>query len=289
MSNRQLLEHAVTTLLDQQARELAADVCWQSFSSPVPDHYPVVRQGSGRLVLMLHGFDSCHLEFRRIAPLLRNNYSLVIPDLYGFGFCPRHSAAPPEPETVMSHLAALMDSLPHDQPIGVIGASMGGSVAMELARRHPNRIDRLLLLSPAGLDGKPMPVPPLLDQLGVWFLGRPGVRRYLCRQAFANPDASVGPAELEIASLPLQVPGWGPSLGAFARSGGFAGCGAPLPSQPLKVLWGNQDRILRAPQKRAAQDLLGSSLETVDQCGHLPHLDQAELVAQWWRALETSR
>ena len=157
---------------------------------------------------------------------------------------------------------------------------------MELARRHPERINRLLLLSPAGLDGKPMPVPPLLDQLGVWFLGRPGVRRGLCRQAFADPDSSVGDPEIEIASLQLKVPGWAQSLATFARSGGFAGCGSPLPPQQLHVLWGQQDRILRAPLKKAAVALLGPRLEEVDQCGHLPHLDQPDLVAERWRSMD---
>ena len=56
------------------------------------------------------------------------------------------------------------------EPIGVIGASMGGAIAMELARRHSTKINRLLLLSPAGLTGRLMPVPRPLDQLGVWFL-----------------------------------------------------------------------------------------------------------------------
>ena len=288
MNNRQLLEHAATSLLDPQACALAAAVDWIELAAPVQDHYPVVRIGSGPLVLMLHGFDSCHLEFRRLVPLLQADHSLVIPDLYGFGFCPRHGEQPVNPEMVLHHLAALLDALPSDQPLGVIGASMGGSVAMELARRYPDRINKLLLLSPAGLDGKPMPVPPLLDQLGVWFLGRPGVRKGLCRQAFANPDQSVGAPELEIASLPLQVPGWAQALATFARSGGFAGCGDPLPPHPLHVLWGKQDRILRKPQQQAAQDLLGSRLEMVDQCGHLPHLDQAELAAQRWRAMEVT-
>lgn len=286
MNNRQLLEHAATSLLDPQARSLAASVQWMELTAPVADHYPVVRQGSGPLVLMLHGFDSSHLEFRRLAPLLNTDHSLVIPDLYGFGFCPRHDQPMAGPELVLQHLAELLAQLPGNQPVGVIGASMGGAVAMELARRHPNRIQKLLLLSPAGLDGKPMPVPPVLDQLGVWFLGRPGVRKGLCRQAFADPDASVGDPELQIASLQLQVPGWAPSLAAFARSGGFAGCGSPLPPQSLHVLWGRQDRILRQPQKQAAQQLLGSRLEEVDGCGHLPHLDQAELVAARWRAME---
>jgi len=286
LNHRELLEAAGPTLLDPQARQLHQGLQWCELDAPTHDHYPVVQCGDGPLVLLLHGFDSSHLEFRRLAPLLQPTHRLVIPDLYGFGFCPRHAGAAVGPEAILAHLAALLKALPTDQPIGVIGASMGGAVAMELARRHPERISRLLLLSPAGLDGKPMPLPPLLDQLGVWFLGRPGVRRGLCRQAFADPDNSVGDPEIEIASLQLKVPGWAQSLATFARSGGFAGCGSPLPQQPLHVLWGQQDRILRAPQKKAAVALLGPRLEEVDQCGHLPHLDQPDLVAERWRSME---
>jgi pimeloyl-ACP methyl ester carboxylesterase len=127
-----------------------------------------------------------------------------------------------------------------------------------------------------------MPLPPLLDGLGVRFLALPAVRRSLCRSAFADPEAGVGPPELEIASLHLQTPGWADSLRRFARSGGFAGCGPPLPPQPLEVLWGANDRILRAPQKRAALALLGERVRELEACGHLPHIDQPETVAEVW-------
>ena len=157
---------------------------------------------------------------------------------------------------------------------------MGGSVAVELARRHPQRVGSLLLLAPAGLTGRPMPVPPLLDRFGAWFLGRPGVRQGLCRQAFADPDADVGAPEEQIASLHLQCPGWAEALAAFARSGGFAGCGDPLPSQSLHVIWGDNDRILRAPQKQALQAMLDQPVETFSSCGHLPHIDQPHKVAE---------
>ena len=55
-----------------------------------------------------------------------------------------------------------------------------------------------------------------------------------------------------------------------------------MPAAPIQVLWGAQDRILRAPQKRAAEALLGEPLQLVEGCGHLPHLDQPELVASTW-------
>ena len=104
------------------------------------------------------------------------------------------------------------------------------------------------------------------------------------RSAFANPDRDVGEPELEIASLHLRTPGWAFALGRFARSGGFAGSGDPLPDQPLRVLWGAEDRILRPPQKRAAEALLGERLRELPGCGHLPHVDQPEAVAAVWSA-----
>ena len=280
--------------MDPQARALADAVQWLDLPGlGSEDPFPVAVLGKGRPLLLLHGFDSSFLEFRRIAPLLAPHVQLVIPDLFGFGFTPRPGGVAYGPEAVLSHLDALLsrmatdqtfsdqtiaDQTVADQTVAVVGASMGGAVAVELARRHPAGIGSLLLLAPAGLTGRPMPLPPLLDRLGVWFLSRPGVRRGLCKQAFADPAASVGPPEEQIASLHLQVPGWADALAAFARSGGFAGCGSPLPSQPLHVIWGAEDRILRPPLKQAVLDLLERPVETFEACGHLPHLDHPQRV-----------
>ncbi len=209
--------------------------------------------------MLLHGFDSSFLEYRRLAPLLCSRFQLFIPDLFGFGFSPRPRTAHYGREPVLLHLER---------------------VAVEIARRQPDRINSLLLLAPAGLTGRPMPVPPLLDRLGAWFLSRPGVRRGLCRQAFADPDRDVGPAEEQIASLHLQCPGWSDALAAFARSGGFSGSGQPFPQQPMHVLWGNNDRILRAGQKQALSALLEHPVEGLDACGHLPHIDRPQDVSE---------
>ncbi len=285
-TGRDLVSAAADSLLDPQGRALAAQVQWWELPGH-PERWPVAVLGEGPPLLLLHGFDSSFLEFRRLAPLLAVSHRLLIPDLHGFGFCPRPAERDYTPEAVLRHLEALLEAFDRQAPaggqtLGLIGASMGGAVAVALARHHPGRFERLLLLAPAGLTGRPMPLPPLLDGLGVRFLALPSVRGGLCRSAFANPDLDVGPAELEIASLHLRAPGWAEALRRFARSGGFAGCGAPLPPQPLAVLWGADDRILRAPQKRAAQALLGSRITELATCGHLPHIDQPERVASAW-------
>ncbi len=295
-----LLNGLIPSLLDPQAKDLAKQVEWWKISglnpnpnakvfpkeypelSKLSDNYPVAIAGKGSPLLLLHGFDSCFLEFRRLVPLLESHHKLVIPDLFGFGFCPRHKDAKYGPKLIIKHLGKILDNLECNTPIGLIGASMGGAIAMELARLHPEKINRILLLSPAGLTGKKMPIPRPLDKIGVWFLSRPEVRKSLCRQAFSKPNESVGEPEKQIASIHLEVPGWNSSLATFARSGGIAGFGDPIPPQPLHAIWGANDRIIQGRQKIDALKLLGSCSEEINDCGHLPHLDQPEVVAQRW-------
>ncbi|MFM7455635.1 MAG: alpha/beta fold hydrolase [Vulcanococcus sp.] len=285
-SGRALVERAARTLLDPLGQRLAASVQWWELP-PLPEQWPVAVLGQGPPLLLLHGFDSSYLEFRRLAPLLAERQQLFIPDLHGFGFCPRPVGGTYSPEAVLEHLERVLEAVLQRSGaarVGLIGASMGGAAAMELARRCPQRVERLLLLAPAGLSGQPMPVPPLLDQLGARFLGLPAIRRGLCRSAFAQPDRDVGPAELEIASLHLACPNWAGALARFARSGGFAGSGSPLPPQPIQVIWGREDRILSRPQKQAVQSLLGERITELEGCGHLPHIDQPATVARVWHA-----
>ena len=62
--------------------------------------------------------------------------------------------------------------------------------------------------------------------------------------------------------------------------------GIPCPPNHC-TRWGDNDRILRAPQKQALQALLDQPVETFPSCGHLPHIDQPRKVAERCQALLT--
>ena len=162
LDGRALVTRAATGLLDPLGRSLAAAVQWWDLPG-LEGQWPVAVVGEGPPLLLLHGFDSSFLEFRRLVPHLAPHHQLLIPDLYGFGFSPRPAGGNYAPSGVLHHLQGLLARLEERSPgpVGLIGASMGGSVAVELARRQPTRIQRLLLLAPAGLDGRPRPLPPL--------------------------------------------------------------------------------------------------------------------------------
>jgi len=276
-------------IIDTQASKLFEDLRWiqlEDISPNKSDLFPTVLTGKGEKILLIHGFDSCFLEYRRLVPFLEMNNKLIIPDLYGFGFCPRSSGNKYGFKYLIKHLNSILKYFSKNQPIGVIGASMGGALALELARQNPKTINKLLLLSPAGLIGKNPKIPWPFNHLGAFFLSQPFVRKALCRQAFAKPTNSVGPAEEQIASIHLKVPGWQSSLADFAAGGGVSDCGLPKPIQPLKIILGKYDRIIPKNEKEETQRIYNSKIEIATNSGHLPHLEEPKLVAEAWEKLK---
>jgi len=161
---------------------------------------------------------------------------------------------------------------------------MGTRVAIDLARRLPDRIERLLLLGPVGLSEPPVeqPGPPLLEALSLWLLGLHWVRRWLRRFMHANPKQTCTAGELEICSVHLATPGWRQSLRSFGRSGGFGSCQLPLPSLPILAILGKDDQLVRSRQRQLVGNLLGPNLIALDACGHLPQWEHPEQVASIW-------
>ena len=285
------IEEIKDHIIDNQAIRLFEDLKWiklRDISLNESDLFPTVLTGKGEKVILIHGFDSCFLEYRRITPLLKKSNKLIIPDLYGFGFCPRSIGNKYGFKYLMKHLNSVLDYFSNNEQIGVIGASMGGALALELARQNPTKIDKLLLLSPAGLAGQNPKIPWPFNHLGAFFLSQAFVRRGLCRQAFADPKNNVGPAEEQIASIHLKVPGWQASLADFAAEGGVSACGLPKPPQPLKIILGKYDRIIPSQEKKEIKNSYNPNIEIASNSGHLPHLEEPELVAEAWEKLKQS-
>ena len=285
LSPKVQLNQIRNTILDPLGKKLTNYVNWiylDGISETKSDLYPVTIIGEGPPVLLLHGFDSCFLEFRRLVPFLKNDYKLIIPDMFGFGFCPRPIGSEYGLNKILIHLDSLINQLSIDSEYGVIGASMGGGIALEFARKNTSKVNRLQLLSPAGLTGNPKPIYRPFDTLGVCILKQSFIRKKLCRQAFSDPDKNVGVQEEQIASIHLQVPGWGYSLSAFARSGGVASCAKPSLNKPISVIWGEQDKILTKDLREESIKSLNCKHEKVNNCGHLPHLESPEYVAKCW-------
>ena len=266
------------TIIDPLGKNIAEDLHWLQLERKWGlSKFPVVIGGEGPPLLCLHGFDSSFLEFRRIYPSLKNKFKLIIPDLLGFGFSPRISNINYNSENIVTNLTDIIYKLKITQKINIVGASMGGSVAFSLTKKIKKDIDKMILLSPAGLFAKPKKIPMPFNQMGAAFLGLPIVRKNLCRQAFAEPDQSVGVAEEQIASIHLGCKGWRNSLACFAKSGGFGRTYENLDDIEIKTICGENDRILGIDELNKFQKMNNLNLVKLKNCGHLPHLDLPQL------------
>jgi pimeloyl-ACP methyl ester carboxylesterase len=126
----------------------------------------VLTAGDGPPVVLVHGSGpgvTAYANWRLTIPALAERFRVAAPDMIGFGFTER-----PDPAMVcdtdrwVDHLVALLDAL--DLPAAsVVGNSFGGAIALRLAARYPDRVDRLVLM---GSVGVPFPITPGLDD--VW-------------------------------------------------------------------------------------------------------------------------
>ncbi len=282
------LPSTTTQLTEAASIALAKGIQRQLISTPLGDEAiatTYVQQGIGHPpILLLHGFDSSVLEFRRLQPLLANHCSTWAVDLLGFGFTDRPRNIPFTPEAIKTHLYHTWKTL-IGEPVILVGASMGGAVAIDFALTYPQAVHHLVLIGSAGFAKGPdigkFMIPPL-GYLATEFLRRPGVRRNVSLQAYYDPNFVTPDAEL-CAALHLHHPRWNQTLIAFTKSGGYNFLANKIfqIKHPTLILWGDNDRILGTTDAKKFQRAIANShLIWISQCGHVPHLEQPQTTAE---------
>ncbi len=263
---RQFCSVTVPTGFPHDPREVAIETCF-------------IDQGQGNEILVfLHGFDSSLLEFRRLLPLLSANYRAIAIDLLGLGFSERSPHLPPNPETIKRHLDCFWQQR-IQQPIVLVGVSMGGAAALDFCVSFPERVQKLVLIDSAGLSKQPavrwLMFPPI-DSWLTQFLANPTVRQNISQTAYYDPTFASEDA-LMCSTSHLACDRWSEGLIDFTKSGGYGDFRSHLSQLmlPSLVVWGKQDKILGTkPAPQFTQLLPQSDLVWIEPCGHVPHLEQ---------------
>lgn len=111
--------------------------------------------GSGPAVLLLHGFPQTQHMWRSVAPLLAQNYTVVMADLRGYGdsSCPQSSEdhAPYSKRVMAADMVQVMQQLGFSQ-FTVVGHDRGARVAYRMALDYPDTILRLVVLDVLPID-----------------------------------------------------------------------------------------------------------------------------------------
>ncbi len=228
--------------------------------------------GSGRPLLLLHGFGGAAWNFAELVPLLAGR-RLLVPDL------PGHGGSSPLPAPSLAGFADAVAGL-LDGPVDVLGHSMGGVVALRLAERYPELVRRLVLAAPAGISSSSRASELFLGFTGLVQPGRIAGRR-VDRVARSSRLKRLVFGGLEVANPELlterMVHGFlrGPTIHTDALGAGLAlarddpRADLEQVRAPALVLFGGRDRMVPLADGFEYARRLRAPLRVIADCGHL--------------------
>jgi 2-hydroxy-6-oxonona-2,4-dienedioate hydrolase len=108
-----------------------------------------------KTLIFLHGIGASAERWSRVIPTLSRDYRVIAPDIIGFGYSDK-----PVVEYTMDFFIDFFESFLDNLGISeasIIGSSLGGHIATEFAIRFPHMVEKLVLVSPAGMMRKSTP------------------------------------------------------------------------------------------------------------------------------------
>lgn len=235
------------------------------------------RYGSGPPLVLLHGIGMSHAVWRPLRPHLGAHREVYAFDIAGFG------ASPPLPEGTAPTIAHLVDALESSIrdlgltcPIDLAGNSLGGTLALEAARRGIAR--RVVAISPAGLWRSTPPAHVKYVFRGCRFLATHGhallataLRSSVMRELLLSVPLSIGSRRMPYEDALRTIDDLA-SATTFDET--FENTGPSFAARdiavPVTVVFGNRDFILtkRARSRRALPD--HARWLTIRGWGHVP-------------------
>ncbi|HWX46194.1 MAG TPA: alpha/beta hydrolase [Solirubrobacteraceae bacterium] len=274
-----------------QGRSPWLDVDWRAHQhwtvvngSPIN----VIELGAGPPLLFVHGLSGSWPNWLEQLPVFAASHRVIALDLPGFG----RSPMPHEPITISGYartLDALLDEL-GVSAAAVLGNSMGGFVGAELAINFPQRVERLVLVSPAGLSTYNHPqatraLPRLrradrvISACAGWVASHSDAvaRRPVLRNATLGFVTS-HPSRLPPALAAEQIrgsgkPGFIQALQAnldydFRHRLGEIVC-------PTLIVWGDHDRVITPRDAELFAELIPGARKVIfEDTGHLAMLER---------------
>ena len=230
-------------------------------------------------LILLHGFGASLQTWDAWSDILSARFRVIRFDLPGFGLTGPDPFGDYSDARAMRILLALMDHLGIARAT-LIGNSMGGRIAWLFAARRPERVDKLVLISPDGFAspglayGKTQAIPPIVRLLP-YVLPRALLRSSLAT-AYADPSRLTAATVTRYRDLML-APG---TRAAIVARTGQTRLDDPVPllrriQAPTLLLWGERDAMIPISN---AQDYLRAlphaQLATLPTLGHVPFEEQ---------------
>lgn len=249
-------------------------------------HYELSNATRDHTVVLVHGFSVPYFIFDPTFHFLsQNGFRVLRYDLFGRGFSDR-PYADYNIDLFVRQLTDLLDALRLVRPVCLIGLSMGGPIAATFTERHPQRVEKLVLIDPAG--ARPIVltrilkavVMPVLGETILGVVGTAGMAKYIASDFYDKKLMENFRAKYVVQ---MQYKGFRRALLSTIRSnmlesfiGTYRKVGAL--NKRCMLLWGRNDTTVPFNH---SNDLLaampGVEFHVIEDCGHIPHFEKPEI------------
>lgn len=238
--------------------------------------------GSGTPVVLVHGSGpgvSAYANWRLTLPALAERFRVLAPDMVGFGYTERPACIAYRVDTWTDHLVGFLDALGLAR-VHLVGNSFGGAIALRVAARHPDRVDRLVLMGSVGVS---FPITPGLDAVWGYQPSLENMRRLL--DIFAYSRELVTDELAEVRYRASIQPGFHESYSAMfpaPRQRWVDALATPeeeiarLPHETLLV-HGRDDQVIPVDVSlRLLRLIRDARLHLFGRCGHWTQIERSE-------------
>jgi len=253
-------------------------------------HY--IEEGSGDVLLFVHGTPSWSFDFRKVIVQLRDSFRCIAIDHIGFGLSDKPAVY--DYSTIYHSKTLEKFVLDKDlRNINLIVHDFGGPIGMHFAIQHPDRIKRIVVLNswmwssirdPAFIKLSKVLKSPLLPFLYLYLNFSP---RFILPRSYGDhkPSKSI----LKHYSRPFANSGQRHGVLAFAKSllldqNWFESLWerrSILSKKPLLFVWGMKDPVITPNYlEKFAEGFPLSKIVKLQSCGHFPQEEQAEEVSR---------
>jgi pimeloyl-ACP methyl ester carboxylesterase len=259
-------------------------------------------EGTGQPLLLIHGFGASSYSWRAVRAELARSHSVIAIDLKGFG----RSDKPLDDDYAAHDQAKLLMQLLDIRglkEVSIAGHSFGGGVALTLAlelnRKHPGRLKKLILVDSIAYE---QGLPPAFHVLRTPLVGPasaaivPPVVQSTAALVLAYKDsAKITQEAIDAYARPMREAGNRHALVRTAEK--------ILPEyvniltyqyrtiqQPVLLIWCRDDRIVPLTVgQRLARELANARLEVIETCGHVPQEEEPAQTANLMQRFLSAR
>jgi len=237
--------------------------------------------GTGEPLVLIHGLGATKAEFLPTVPALAPGFRTIAVDLPGCGDSDKPFPAAYNASFFARWVEALLDALGLDR-VHLLGHSMGGRVALEVGLRHPDRIDRLVLMTPsmAWLSDRPWAPALKLVRPELGFI-QPAPRGFVegvIKRLVPEADSHfVAPALDEFLRAYLTPRGrvafYAAARNIYLEDPRQFWSGLEALSPEALFIWGRRDGLVPIGFARHVRERLPAAQHCELDCGHVPQLE----------------